>query len=145
MVTREQIIAEARSWIGTPVAHQGQRRAVAADCKGFIVGVTQALGMPEAASVAALERNYQWGFKGNRLFAGLAATLIRVAEPEPADLLAIMMGRDTSPRHLALLTRPGWIIHAYGGGVGRVAEVPLDYWRVHSAWTWPSLSESDGH
>lgn len=138
IVTREQIVAEARSWIGTRVRHQGTRRGVSTDCKGIAVGVPKALGMPEAQSVAALVAGYSTGFHGKDLLDGLKNTLIRVAEAEPGDLLAILWGRDPLPRHLAILTKPGWIVHAYGG-VGFVAEVPLRSMRVHSCWTWPSL------
>jgi cell wall-associated NlpC family hydrolase len=143
MVTREQIVAEVRGWIGTPVRHQGQRKGVATDCKGLAVGVPLALGMPEAQSIAAGVRNYAWGFQGRDLLEGLRNTLIRVPQAEAGDLLAILIGRDPCPRHLAFLVGPERIVHAYGGGVRRVAEVPLGHWRVHSAWSWPSLR--DGH
>lgn len=143
ILTREQIVAEARSWIGTPVRHQGQTKGVSVDCKGLAVGVPRALELPEADSVAALVCDYRPGFKGRALLAGLRDTLIRVPEAEAGDLLAILWGREPEPRHLAFLTEPGWIIHAYGGGVGRVAEVPLGPMRVHSCWTWPSLGGDD--
>lgn len=143
MVSRGDMLAELRTWIGTPVRHQGQRKGVAVDCKGLAVGVPRALGMPEAESIAAGVRSYPKGFHGRALFDGLRETLIRVAEPQPADLLAILWGRDPFPRHLAFLTRPGWIVHAYGGA-GFVAEVPLHAMRVHSSWTWPSLEAADG-
>jgi cell wall-associated NlpC family hydrolase len=142
MITREAIVAETRSWIGTPVEHQGQRKGAAVDCKGLAVGVALAVGMPEGQSLAALVRNYPAAFRGSALLGGLRDTLIRVAEAQPGDLLAILWGRDPQPRHLAILTEPGWIVHAYGGGVGRVAEVPLGLMRVHSRWTWPSLGGS---
>lgn len=144
MVTREQIVAEARSWIGTPVRHQGTRKGVSVDCKGLAAGVPRALGMPEGDSVAAAVSSYTTAFKGRDLLAGLRATLIEAGEAQPGDLLAILWGRDPYPRHLAFLTAPGWIVHAYGGGVGRVAEVPLGAGRVHSRWTWPSLGGSSG-
>lgn len=139
MVTREQIVAEARSWLGTPVKHQGQRKGVSADCKGLAVGVARALGMPEGDSIAASARRYSLGFSGVALLEGLRQTLIEVPEPLPGDLLAILLGRETTPRHLAFATEPGWIVHAYGAGVGFVAEVPCSHYRVHSRWTWPSL------
>jgi NlpC/P60 family putative phage cell wall peptidase len=140
MVTRADMLAELATWIGTPVRHQGQNKGVSVDCKGLAVGVPRALRMPEAESVAAKVLNYSTGFHGRALFAGLRETLIRVSEPQPADLLAILWGRDPYPRHLAFLARPGWIVHAYGGA-GHVAEVPLGAMRVHSCWTWPSLEE----
>jgi cell wall-associated NlpC family hydrolase len=142
VITREDILAEARSWIGTPVIHQGQLKGVGVDCKGLATGVALALDLPEGVSLAAGVTNYSKGFKGSELLAGLRDTLIRVDEAQPGDLLAILWGREPRPRHLAFVSdEPGWIIHAYGVGVGRVAEVPLALMRVHSRWTWPSLGE----
>lgn len=143
MITREPLVACAKSWIDTAVVHQGQRKGEGCDCKGLIVGVAVELGLPEGRSLAALVRDYPSDFKGRRMFDGLARTLIRVASPQPGDVLAILLGRDPCPRHLAFLTAADKITHAYGGGVGRVAEVPLSRWRVHSAWTWPSLGEAE--
>lgn len=143
-LTRELIVDEARSWIGTKVRHQCGRKGVATDCKGLAVGIALALDLPEGRSLAAGVVNYSPGFSGRDLLSGLKDTLLRVDEPQPGDLLAILWGRDPTPRHLAILTKPGWIVHAYGGGVGRVAEVPLAAMRVHSCWTWPSLGGLDG-
>jgi cell wall-associated NlpC family hydrolase len=138
-VGREDIIACARGWVDTPFRHQAQRKGVGCDCKGLIVGVAAELGLPEAQSLAALDRVYSASFSGRRMYDGLAATLTRVAEALPGDLLAILIARDPYPRHLAFLTERETIIHSYGAGVGRVAEVPRGHWRVHTAWTWPSL------
>lgn len=145
LVTREQLVAEARSWVGTPVAHQGRKKGLAVDCKGLVAGVAQELGLPEGRSLAAMATGYPHGFKGRELYQGLKDTLIRVREERPGDVLAILWGREPFPRHLAIVSdQPGWIIHAYGGGVGEVSEVPLAAMRVHSRWTWPSLGEQDG-
>lgn len=144
MITRELILAEARSWIGTKVLHQGQKKGLAADCKGLTVGVCLELGMPEGECLAAKVRDYNYAFRGRSLYDGLRASLIslRAGEEQPADLLAILWGRDPFPRHLAFVSdQPGWIIHAYGGRVAKVEEVPLAKMRVHSRFTWPSLGQ----
>lgn len=143
LVTREQLVATARSWAGTKTRHQGCRKGVTTDCKGMVVGVGLELGLPEATGWAARSRNYSRGFAGRSLFDGLRDTLIRVETPEPGDVLAILYGSDPHPRHLAILTEPGWIIHAYFGA-RKVTEVPVSDWRVHSCWTWPSLGGARG-
>jgi NlpC/P60 family putative phage cell wall peptidase len=48
MVTRAEIVAEARSWLGTPHMHQLQHKGVGADCGGFVRGVMGALGAAPA-------------------------------------------------------------------------------------------------
>lgn len=149
MVTRAQLVEAARSWIGTPHVENAMRRGVGVDCKNLFVGVGKELGLPEARALMARRRNYPKGFRGRLMLEGLREALVRTADPQEGDLAAILMGRDPDPRHLAMLTRRPdsegwWIVHTYGGGFGKVAEVPLAHWRVHSFWTWPSLQESDG-
>lgn len=143
-MTGDDIVVCARGWIDTPFIHQAQRKGEGCDCKGLIVGVADELGMPEAKTIAAAIRVYPTHFKGRQMHDGLRESLTRVTEPQPGDVLAILMGRDPFPRHLAILSYDGQIIHTYGGGVGRVCEVPLGHWRVHSAWTWPSLEARRG-
>lgn len=45
MSTREQVVAAARSWIGTPFMHQGRLKGVGVDCIGLVIGVGRELGM----------------------------------------------------------------------------------------------------
>lgn len=45
MPIRQTIIAEARSWIGTPFRHQGRRKGQGVDCLGLLAGVAAALAL----------------------------------------------------------------------------------------------------
>lgn len=45
--TREAIVAEARTWLGTPFMHQQSAKGVGVDCVGVILGVGRELGMLE--------------------------------------------------------------------------------------------------
>lgn len=45
MIKREDVIAEARKWIGTRWVHQG-RSEHGVDCAGMVIMVGQALGLP---------------------------------------------------------------------------------------------------
>jgi len=44
MVTRAEIIAEARTWLKTPWRHQGRLKGIACDCVGHIVCVPARVG-----------------------------------------------------------------------------------------------------
>lgn len=140
MVTRAEIVEEAKRWSGTPVRWKQCCRGHGVDCKMLPAGVAQRLGMPEGRSLAATTMSYRKSFDGSRMLAGLEQTLRRVDRPQLGDVIAIIMGEgEALPRHLGIVTRPDWMMHAYGGGVGRVCEVPFVRRRVHSFWTWPSL------
>jgi hypothetical protein len=155
LITRDDILREAARWRGTPVQWGQCQRGRAVDCKGLPAGIAIALGIPEGRKWAAQIKTYRHSFRSERMMEGLEDTLIRTDNPQPGDVLAIMMGRgEVLPRHLAIimraepeipdLRRAGWMMHAYGGGVARVCEVPYARRRIHSFWTWPSLGMADG-
>ncbi len=110
------------------------------DCRGLIIGIAREVGLPEASSLIARRRNYGHDFTPGEMIAGLEAAMRRIKVAQPGDILAIEIGKPPMPRHLAMLTEPGRLIHSYGGGLSKVVEVPLGHSRrIHSIWTWPSL------
>jgi hypothetical protein len=70
MVTREQIVAEVRGWVGTPVRHQGQRKGVAADCKGWPLACRSLWECPRRRASPPASGT-TWGFQGRDLLEGL--------------------------------------------------------------------------
>src|SRR5262249_34925030 len=56
--TRDDIVAEARRWIGTPYPHQASVRGIGTDCLGLVRGVWRALHGPEAEVVPAYARDW---------------------------------------------------------------------------------------
>lgn len=147
IVTREQIVAEALSWIGTPFKWQGSAKGRGVDCKGLVYGVARELGLPEAARLEARIANYRLDFKPAQLLAGLRECLIETDRPGPGDVMAIEIDlKNEGPRHLAILTGGERLVHCYGKGpIQKVIEVPIGRSRlVHSHWTWPSLGGARG-
>ena len=51
--TREQILVEARAWIGTPYRHQASLKGVGCDCLGLLRGVWRALHGSEPEAMPA--------------------------------------------------------------------------------------------
>lgn len=43
--TRTQVVAAARSWLGTPFHHQARLNGVGVDCVGLVIGVARTLGL----------------------------------------------------------------------------------------------------
>lgn len=140
-MTREEIVAEARSWLGTPFIWQQSAKGRGCDCKGLVWGVARELGLPEAASLyASIRGEYHTRVDSRLLLKGMAETFAPADEPRPGDVLVLRVaGR---PQHLGIMTEPARFIHTYAGGPSRVVESPLtSVWRrdLHSAWTWRSL------
>lgn len=136
MTAAHEIVAEARSWVGTPFHWQASVKGRGCDCKGLIVGVARALGLPGADSLYAEMADYH-NVDERLLKRGLAECLDRADEPQPGDVLLLRVA--AKPQHLAILSDNNRMIHTYGKGPRRVVEVPMGsiWWAaLDSAWRW---------
>lgn len=139
-----EVVAEARSWAGTPVKWGQAVKGRGCDCKGLVAGVARALGLPEGDTLHARMSAYPKAVPVHLLREGLALTLDRVRDLLPGDVLLLNMAG--SPQHLGLYTGEG-IVHAYGRGprhlLHRVIETPVETalraWPLDSAWRWRSV------
>jgi cell wall-associated NlpC family hydrolase len=132
MTTRQQVVDEARKWLGVRWVHQGRSRA-GVDCIGLAIKVAHGLGLstfdiidysrqPDPATMRAL----------------MAEHMESVASPQIGDVL--LMRFEKEPQHVAIVTDIG-IIHAYAQ-VRRVVEHRLDsVWqgRVVSAYQFKGI------
>lgn len=143
---REQIISEARRWLGTPYQHQAVLRGVGVDCVGLIRGVGKALELWPVDDGAAWRRFAGYGRLPNpaRMLEGMREFLRPLdGGPEPGAI-AWLQWRADLPMHLAIFgqdARGGLtLIHSYSeaGGVVEHALSPDWLARVHSVWRYPN-------
>lgn len=129
MPTPDDIVREARSWIGTRFLHQGrvkrnEQTEGGVDCAGLVVAVAKALSLENGFT------EFAYGRYPN------AQTLERTCEAHmdripldqagPGDVL--LMAWEVEPQHLAILSDVG-IIHSYAR-IGACVEHALDpAWR----------------
>jgi NlpC/P60 family putative phage cell wall peptidase len=140
ILTRFEIVATARAWIGTPYILGAALRGVGADCVGLIRGVLEDVtGRP--APVPPGWRPDWSASRARPLIEAARLHLIEIA-PEHAqggDVVAFRLanGREA---HCGILTEPGRILHAVEGA--GVVEVPLSTWRkrITFAAQFPGLS-----
>lgn len=128
-MTRDQIVAAARSQIGVRYAHQAAVKDVACDCVGLLLIVGGMLGIPEAAAFANDMRYRAYGRPPNPRLMISACDLyldqVQITEALPGD---IALGRvEKEPQHFGIISalNPAYVIHAYGQ-VGRVVENRAD-------------------
>jgi NlpC/P60 family putative phage cell wall peptidase len=144
-LTREQIIAAARQWIGTPYRHQASLKGVGCDCLGLVRGVWRdVLGEePERAPPYAPD----WAEAMQRETLAQAAARHLVAVPRdhlaPGDVLLDRWRAQLPAKHAAIATYracpdrktgthfsgacvPDRMVHAHDGAA--VAEVALAPW-----------------
>lgn len=107
MTIATDIIAQARTWLGTPFHHQARLKGKGCDCLGLVVGVVDELGLKDASGVALAaydEVTYSRQPDGAYLTEKLTGLLaeVPVAEARAGDL-ALFKVRE-NPQHLAILT-----------------------------------------
>jgi cell wall-associated NlpC family hydrolase len=119
-VTRADVVATARGYLGVRWQHQGRSRA-GLDCLGLVVVVAHQLGLSRADV-----RDYGRLPGAQRLRDELARHLVPVREQQPGDVLLLRFERN--PLHVAIVT-PAGIVHAYANQ-RRVVEHRIDQvWR----------------
>lgn len=139
MVTRDQIVATARSYLGVRYHHQGRNRA-GLDCVGLVLAVGWELGL-----VAHDYDGYGPTPDGVMMRGEMGRHMVRipVAEMRQGDVL--LMRFELHPQHVAIVTElpEGLaIIHAHSRA-RRVVEHVIDAtWRARTvgAYAWPGVA-----
>ena len=125
MTTHAQVIAEARSWVGTPFEHQQRVKGLAVDCIGLIIGMGRELRMVEKTFDF---NGYARVPDGHTLLDHCERYMTRItqAEMQPGD--AVVISFDAAPQHFGVLVpyRHGGlaIVHA-ASRYGKVIETRL--------------------
>ena len=129
---RDDIVAAARGWIGTPYVHQASARGAGADCLGLIRGIWRDLYGAEPEALPPYTPD--WGEIGGAelLLSGAGRHLIRTTEEAPGDVLVFRMRTGAIAKHLGVQSGVGaqaGFIHAYDRH--GVVESPLsEPWRA---------------
>ena len=131
------VIAAARSFLGTPYRHRASRAGAGADCLGLVVGVFRDLTGEDPTLPP-----YGPDWRDNRYrlaLEDLAESCLHpvAGPPGPGHVVLFHLGPSPLPRHCGILTDEGHFIHAQEG-IG-VVEVPLGPWasRIARAFSFP--------
>lgn len=137
---RARIVAEARSWIGTPWVHQHQLKGVAVDCAQLIIGVARACGLVDGVSVQDYGRHPDGTIEK---MCGAHLVPVDQKDMQPGDVLVVAV--EHQPQHLGILAdyRHGGlsVVHA-ANTAGKVIETRLIFargFRFVSAYRFPGV------
>ncbi|WP_131114303.1 NlpC/P60 family protein [Lichenihabitans psoromatis] len=140
MLTRSDIVAAARRYIGTPYHHQGALAGAGCDCLGLVRGIWRDLygAEPEQPPVYTPDWGEVGGDEHILAAAGRHMLARPVSEAEPGDVLVFRLRRGAIAKHIAVLSAAsqpdgsgGRIIHAQSND--QVREVVLTpWWRRHA-------------
>jgi NlpC/P60 family putative phage cell wall peptidase len=127
------VVAEARSWIGTPFLHQGRTKQ-GVDCAGHVAGVALALNAIDASWKTKLDATYAHVPKVMpEVLQALESCMTEIpkAQAEPGDVLVI--GWKSQAPHIGFMGaaygQPTLIHALFGeGGKGVVEHRISDRW-----------------
>ncbi|WP_333682797.1 peptidase [Pontibaca methylaminivorans] len=125
---REDVVAAARRWIGTPYCHQAARRGAGSDCLGLVRGVWRELYGDEPEPVPPYSMDWSEPQREERLWAAARRHLVErtTAELCPGSVILMRMRASAVAKHLGIVTVGGAaprFVHAYSGH--GVIESPL--------------------
>ncbi|OZA18219.1 MAG: peptidase [Rhodobacterales bacterium 17-64-5] len=119
MSTRLDVVAEARTWIGTPYLHQASVRSAGTDCLGLLRGVWRALSGREPETVPAYTMDWSEASGQEAMLAAARRWLVeKTGALEPGDILVFRMRPGFVAKHVGIVAGAGPVttfIHAYTG------------------------------
>ncbi len=131
-MTPQNMITEARHWIGTPYQHQASTKGAGCDCLGLVRGLYRFLHKteppvppdyaPEWAELSAEDLLYQAAQRYLYQVRG------PVQKPEAAEVILFRWAQHSPCKHLGIMSGKDRFIHAYEG-VGVVESPLVPMWR----------------
>lgn len=140
------VIAEARSWIGTPYRHQGARRGVGCDCLGLLRGVWRGVYGTEAEAPGPYAPDWAEAGGGDALMAAARRHCREkaCADAAPGDLLLFRWRPNLPAKHAGILVSGDRFVHAYQGmAVTASALVPQWRRRIAGVFAFPERPQGD--
>ena len=141
---REAIVAEARTWLGTPYRHQASLKGVGADCLGLVRGVWRAVISEEPESAPPYTPDWAEALGHETLLGAARRHMPEVAlgRVRNGDVLLFRMALGAPAKHAAIVVGEDRILHAYWGRA--VCETRLVPWwrrRIAAAFQFPGVED----
>lgn len=123
------VLAEARTWLGTPWHHQASLKGVGCDCIGLVRGVA-VLFVGPIAHPTDYSETWPLYRSEERLHAEVAARAdaIELGMARPGDILLFGVGRGPA-HHCGFLGANRTLIHCYREAGAVVEQMLTGFWR----------------
>jgi NlpC/P60 family putative phage cell wall peptidase len=140
----DRVVAEARSWIGTPYFHGASLKGVGCDCLGLVRGVWRAVLGPEPEQAGPYSPDWAEAGGEERLLAAARRHMLEtdLADVRPGDVLLFRWRDGVPAKHLGIATGEGRMVHAHDGA--EVTEVSTSVWRRRLAYAFRLPPASHG-
>jgi len=141
-LSRNAIVAEAKTWIGTPYRHQASLKGVGCDCLGLVRGVWRAICGEEPEPMPAYAPDWAEASRSEALAQAGQRHLIEIDPTQfaAADVLLFRWRTGFVAKHAAIVTGANLMVHAHDGAA--VAEVAIAPWwrrRLAYAFRFPGV------
>ena len=110
---RTDVVAEARTWIGTPYHHAADVKGVGCDCGMLLVRVYVDLGLVAPFDPRPYTRDWHLHRSEERYLGLLLERTSKVAAPAPGDVALFRYGRCFSHGGIVTRAEPLTIVHAF--------------------------------
>lgn len=141
----DELIMEARTWVGTPFRHQGRVKGVGVDCANLVLAVGEAAGVMAPDWFARMRKyhGYRRTPDPTKMRAALEEFLVEITDPRVGDVAWIEWSKDV-PMHLAILADGKdrtMIIHAFAPLRKVIEHGFTEDWqaKVNSWWRYPGV------
>jgi NlpC/P60 family putative phage cell wall peptidase len=128
IITRARVVAEARTWIGTPYHHQASLRGIGTDCIGLVLAVCRTFDIGHDGVLPAYSRDWAEATGTETLLAAAHRHLVSVSPSAalPGDVLIFRYRAHAVAKHAGFLATSSTFIHALENAP--VSEVALSGW-----------------
>ena len=136
MTTREDVVREALSWVGTPYHHMADVKGAdgGVDCAMILVRVYCDLGIVPLFDPRPYPSQWHLNQQEERYLRVFGAYCHRVEEGQPGDVALYKYGQCVS--HSGIIVAPGYIVHAtIHDGAVMLAESRTFEDAYHSTWS----------
>jgi len=145
-MTPAEILAAARSWLGTPYHHQAALKGVGCDCLGLVRGVYEELYGRPAETPPPYSRDWAEATSAETMIAAARRHLSEISprDARPGDVVIFRLRSGAMAKHAAILSGGTRMIHAIEGAPA--CEVHLNSWwrrRIAAAFRFPDKENTD--
>jgi NlpC/P60 family putative phage cell wall peptidase len=136
VATRAQMVAEARSWLGTPYHLGAMVKGAGADCGSFLLGVLQACGLAEGEEVGQWKADWFCHTGQERYLRRMLRNAALIAEQisyptllaQPGDLVLTRSANSHVYNHAGIVVEWPRIIHAIDPAVAECNATAHELW-----------------
>lgn len=142
LVRREDIVAAARGWVGTPYQHQASLKGAGCDCLGLLRGVWRELFGDEPEAPGPYSPAWAELAAHDPLLAAAGRHLVERVDRQlvPGAVLVFRWRETVAAKHCGIVSASNRFIHAHdGASVAEVAIVPGWRRRIVGVFDFPEV------